>query len=240
MIEEIQAGLCASCLFLGAVLFAVLAGATLIPVVRDMMRRFSRAKRDAQAALIIAASVALAYAAMKPVQNAGADDGITLAGIFTEYDPTNDVTSVEVRFTAGNVSTLTPVSVRNAETENWRELVKSNATVTAGLATNVLAFATAGNVATNRYWWAGIDTPAVIVETAGIEIQAFHATSAYVEIEWTCDDPQAVEFAVQRRHPGDAEWQTVGETSSLYFAYYGFTVGESWQWRVISTYTEGE
>ena len=80
----------------------------------------------------------------------------------------------------------------------------------------------------------------MIIESKGIEITHFAASSRAVEIMWTCDDPNATEYVIQRRRKGAAQWETVGVTSSLAFVYVGFTVGETWEWRVSSTYTEGE
>ena len=57
---------------------------------------------------------------------------------------------------------------------------------------------------------------------------------------WECDDPNAEVFEVQRRRRGVAEWETVGYTSSRGFIFVGFTVGETWEWRVSATYEEGE
>lgn len=193
-----------------------------------------------KAVALVAVAVAIAYGGTKPVQNAGADEGIALVSVAVEYDETNDVTAVEVSFTGHNVTTATPVSVRNDQTENWREMEKIGATVTTDLATNLLAFAVAGDVSTNKFWWVGTETPAVIIETTGITITHFAASSSSVQIMWTCDDPNATEYMIQRRRKGAAQWETVGVTTSLAFVYVGFTVGETWEWRVSSTYAEVE
>ena len=150
------------------------------------------------------------------------------------------MTAVEVSFTGHNVTTATPVSVRNDQKEYWRELEKIGATVTTDLATNILAFAVAGDVSTNKFWWVGTETPAVIIETTGITITHFAASSSSVQIMWTCDDPNATEYMIQRRRKGTKQWETVGVTTSLAFVYVGFTVGETWEWRVVSTYEEVE
>lgn len=186
-------------------------------------------------ACVVAATI---YGGGKGVYSAGADAGISLAGITAEYDSTNDVTAVEVSFVGNNVTTSTPVSVRNDATEQWRELEKIGATVTSDLATNILSFAVSGDVSTNRCWWVGTETPAVVIETTGITITHFVASSSFVEMVWECDDPNAEVFEVQRRHKGAATWETVGVTSSLGFLYVGFTVGETWEWRVSATYEE--
>lgn len=242
-VRACQAGLVACCLYL-AILFAIVCAAVVLrPVVRDMIERFRRRGPFEKSLLICAAALAVLYGGSKPhpVENAGADEGISLVGIDADYDSTNDVTAVEVSFRGGNVTTATPVSVRNAETENWRELAKIGAAVTVDLPTNVLSFAAAGNVATNKYWWVGVDTPAVIIETVGITIERFAATSHTVQIAWTCDDPRAVLFEVQRQRYGAAAWETVCTTGAMSYVYTGFTVGETWAWRVISTYAaEGD
>ena len=119
-----------------------------------------------------------------------------LVSVGVEYDSTNDVTSVEVRFVGSGVTTSTPVSVRNANTESWRELTKIGAEITADFSTNILSFAAAGDVSTNRFWWVGTETPAVIIETKGITIEHFAASSSSVQIVWSCDDPNATEFTI--------------------------------------------
>lgn len=235
-----QAGLTACCLFMGLLLLAVCVGLTLAPLIREQWAKLRKLRPLEKAVALVAVAVAIAYGGTKPVQNAGADDGIALVSVAVEYDETNDVTAVEVSFTGHNVTTATPVSVRNDQTENWREMEKIGATVTSDLATNLLSFAVSGNVSTNRYWWVGTETPAVIIETTGITITHFAASSSSVQIMWTCDDPNATEYMIQRRRKGAAQWETVGVTTSLAFVYVGFTVGETWEWRVLSTYAEVE
>lgn len=168
--------------------------------------------------------------------NAGADDGIELADVCVSYNSTNDITTVWVYYTAGTVTVDTPVSVRNAESEQWRELEKQNAETTTDLPTNILSFAVWGNAATNHYWWVGVDTPAVIIESEGIKITHFAATSKSVSIYWTCDDPRATTFQVQRRLRGTSEWETVAETPLPSYLHTGFTIDQSWEWRVIAVY----
>lgn len=241
-IEALYAGLVAVCVFFAALFSSACVAIVLWRCSRGIMERWRKLGRFDKAAAVAALCVAVAFGGTKPhpVQNAGADEGIGLVGITADYDPTNDVTAVEVSFTGHNVTTETPVSVRDDQMENWRELVKIGATVTSDLPTNILAFAVSGNVATNRFWWVGTETPAVIVETTGIEITYFAAASSSVQIMWTCDDPNATEYTVQRRRKGAVQWETVGVTSSFAFVYVGFTVGETWEWRVSATYTEGD
>ena len=191
---------------------------------------------DKAVALVVVA-VAIAYGGTKPVQNAGADEGIALVGVTASYDTTNNVSSVAVAWTNGTVTTATPVSVRNAASEPWRELVKIGAAIETG-ATNVLSFTVADDVTTNRFWWVGIDTPAIVIETTAITITNFVASSRSVHIAWMCDDPKAVAFTIQRRRMGTATIETVATTTENSYTYNGFTVGESWEWRVTSTYAE--
>lgn len=239
-----QAGLTACCLFGLALSLLIFAAIGIAPLVRAHWAKARATMRKMKpldkAVALVAVAVAIAYGGTKPVQNAGADEGIALVSVAVEYDETNDVTAVEVSFTGHNVTTATPVSVRNDQTESWRELEKIGATVTTDLATNLLAFAVAGDVSTNKFWWVGTETPAVIIETTGITITHFAASSSSVQIMWTCDDPNATEYMIQRRRKGAAQWETVGVTTSLAFVYVGFTVGETWEWRVSSTYAEVE
>ena len=240
MIEAIYVGLTACCLFALALMLLVCAAMAIAPFLRRQWAKFRGMRPLEEAVALVGIAVAIAYGGVKPVQNAGADEGIVLVSVGVEYDATNDVTAVEAAFVGHNVTTTTPVSVRNNETENWRELAKIGATVTSDFPTNYLRFAVSGNVATNRYWWVGAETPAVIIETTGITITHFAASSSFVQIMWTCDDPNATEYTVQRRRKGTVQWETVGVTSSLAYIYVGFTVGETWEWRVSATYTEGD
>ena len=243
LISVLRNGLATSLLYMLAVAvvayLALTVGPAVYKTVAETMKRMEKGQR---ALFLFAVALATMYGGAKhmTVQNAGADEGIALAEITVDYDETNDVTTVEVSFTGGNVTTATPVWVRNDQRENWRELTKIGATLTTGATTNVLAFSVAGNVSTNGYWWVGSDTPAVVVETTGIIITHFAASSSSVQIAWTCDDPNVTVYTIQRRRKGAANWETVGVTSSLAFVYVGFTVGETWEWRVSATYTEGQ
>jgi len=222
-LRSIQAGITAAALFLFMIAFVALLAFATAPVIGEAWRKWR--KRGPMAVIVGFAAVYLAMhcGATKPhvVPNAGADDGIALVCIEAEYDSTNDVTAVNVKFTTGDVTTATPVLVRNAESEQWRELFKVDATVTPGQ-TNVLAFAVAGNAATNRFWWVGVDTPPVVIEDAGITITNFVATSKFVHIDWTCENPKATVFAIQRRRkkpagiPYDAEVEYLENTEGNY------------------------
>ena len=239
-LRSIQAGITAAALFLFMIAFVALLAFAAAPVIGEAWRKWR--KRGPMAVIVGFAAVYLAMhcGATKPhvVPNAGADDGIALVCIEAEYDSTNDVTAVNVKFTAGDVTAATPVLVRNAESEQWRALEKIDATVTTGQ-TNVLAFAVAGNAATNRYWWVGVDTPPVVIEDAGITITNFVATSKFVHIDWTCENPKATVFALQRQLEGEAQFETVTTTTANSITFGGFTVGKTTKWRITSTYTEG-
>ena len=240
MIEAIQAGLTDSALFLFAIMIVALLAFAAAPVIGEAWRKWRKRGKLDKVVSLVAVGIAIAYGGSKShdVPNAGADDGIALVGISAEYDSTNDVTAVNVKFTTGDVTTATPVLVRNAESEQWRALEKIDATVTPGQ-TNVLAFAVAGNAATNRYWWVGVDTPPVVIEDAGITITNFVATSKFVHIDWTCENPKATVFALQRQLEGEAQFETVTTTTANSITFGGFTVGKTTKWRITSTYTEG-
>lgn len=240
MIKVLLGGFTAACLFCAALLFGVGLAAVIVPRIRDAVRKLRKRKVEAAALGVVLAALVYHGGAKQSSIDAGADDGIVLAGVNVDYDSTNDVTAVAVLFTAGNVTVTTPVSVRNAESEEWRELVKHNAEVTTDLATNALTFVVWGNPVTNRFWWVGSDLPAVIIESKGIEITRFLATSKFVEIKWTCDDPKAKYFSVQRRINGAVEWETVAETPFLAFRREEFTIGQSCEWRVIAVYPAEE
>lgn len=240
MIKVLLGGFTAVCLFCASLLFGVGLLAVIVPRVRDAVRKLRKHKVETAALGVVLAALVYYGGAKQSSVNAGADDGITLADVIVDYDSTNDYTQVWVYYTAGNVTVNTPVSVRNAESEQWRELVKQNAEITTDLSTNILSFAVWGNPATNRYWWVGVDTPAVIIESEGIKITHFAATSKSVSIYWTCDDPRATTFQVQRRLRGTSEWETVAETPLPSYLHTGFTIGQSWEWRVIAVYPAEE
>lgn len=240
MIKAVIAGFTAALLFGAALLVGIAFIAIAAPHVRDLFRKMRRHKLEAALFAAVLAEIAYYGGSKQSNIDAGADDGITLADVIVDYDSTNDYTQVWVYYTAGNVTVTTPVSVRNAESEQWRELVKHNAEITTDLSTNILAFSVWGNPATNRFWWVGVDTPAVIIESEGIKITRFVATSKSVNILWTCDDPRATSFEVQRRLRGTTAWETVAETSLLGYTHAGFTIGQSWEWRVIAVYPAEE
>lgn len=236
LIDAIAAGLTAFCVFAAIVAFAVCCLINLQRVIDAAKRRVKNA--DKNVLVLFAVALTIYAGAKHRLVDAGADAAISLVSVGVEYDSTNEVTSVEVRFFGNGVTTSTPVSVRNAQTEQWHELTKIGAEITSDFTTNLLAFAVSGDVSTNRFWWVGVDTPAVIIETTGITIEHFAASSSSVQIVWSCDDPNATEFTIQRRRKGTQAWETVGVTTSYAYIYVGFTIGQTWEWRVSSTYTE--
>jgi len=183
------------------------------------------------------------YAATKQshVSHPGSDEGITLADITVEYSTNTLQTAAEVKWTDGTVTTATPVHVRMSNTNEWAELSKINPTITTDLPTNVLSFSVSGDVTGYPYWWVGSNPPAVIIETIGIKLTSFLATSSSVSLSWTCDDQKALTFTVQRKLTSDANWQTVGtveKASAMSFTFQGFTVDKTWAWRIRTEYQE--
>ena len=237
MIRAFPGGFTAACLFCAALLFGVGLVAVVAPRVRDAVRRMRKRKLESVALGVVLAALIYYGGAKQSGVDAGADDGIELAGVAVEYNSTNDYTSVWVYYTAGTVTVDTPVSVRNAASEQWRELVKQNAEITTDLSTNILSFTAWGNAATNRYWWVGTETPAVIIESEGITLTHVEATSHRMRFDWTCDDPRATTFQVQSRKAG-GQWETRFTTPFLSATVTGFFVGEDREWRVIAEYEE--
>ena len=113
-LRSIQAGITAAALFLFMIAFVALLAFAAAPVIGEAWRKWR--KRGPMAVIVGFAAVYLAMhcGATKPhvVPNAGADDGIALVCIEAEYDSTNDVTAVNVKFTTGDVTAATPVLVR--------------------------------------------------------------------------------------------------------------------------------
>lgn len=244
LLQSIIGGLIVSLMFLLAVCAIAITLLQVGPEVRRGVSSFLRKLGAGGKALAVVFSMAaVIYGSTKftpQAGNAGSDEGMDVVAVIASYDSTNDVTGISVLFTGTGITALTPVSVRNSQQDQWRELEKTDPAITVDSVTNTMSFTVSGNAETNRFWWVGVDTPAVIVETTGITITYFLATSHSVQISWTCDDPHATEFAIQRRRKRTTTWETVGVTSSLAYIYVGFTVGETWEWRVMSTYTEGE
>jgi len=181
-----------------------------------------------------------------PVANAGADDGIGLVGIYTDTtnivvsaSVTNVYTLVEVKWTNGTVTASTPVQVRNTNREAWTPLTKINPVVITGLATNLMSFAVSTNVQSYTFWWVGVDTPPIYVEDKNIVLTAFVATSTSIHLQWTCEDPLAVDFYVQTREKDTDPWTTVGHVTRgdvMSADITGFYIGKTRQWRIMSSY----
>ncbi len=240
ILKAITGGLAVSAICLLLLVVVVFAVASAWPAIRESLKRLAPGARRM---FLFAAAAATLWGGAKfyPVRNAGADATIALCGIEYESDTTNDVTTIRVLFTGNGVNVNTPVSYRNAETEQWTEVVKINPAITVdGGITNALTFTAAGLLGLKYYWWVGTETPAVIIETTGITITSFVATANYVSIAWECDDPRATVYAVQRRRRGAVEWETVNITTSHASIYTGFTVGETWEWRIYSVYADEE
>lgn len=182
--------------------------------------------------------------------NAGADKHIDLIGIVAnkvdnidDAGSTNTITEVEVLFRSNNVTIETPVQVRMSPTNSWTELEKIEPTIVTDSITNTLAFVVVDDVTNYKYWWVGDDTPAITVETKGIEVKSFVATSKFIDIVFSCDDEKATTFYLQTRKLGSTAWQSVasvGRGEVMRFHHEGFLIGESREWRIYTEYLEGE
>ena len=182
-------------------------------------------------------------------ENAGADKEIDFVGITAnavdvvdDAGVTNVITEVEVFFHGLNVTADTAVSVRMSETNSWTELEKIDPVLNYDALTNSLAFTVSNDVTPYKYWWVGDDTPAIVVETKGIEVQSFLATSKFIDIVFTCDDPKATTFYLQTRKYGSTAWTSVASMERaelMHFHFEGFYIGESREWRIYTEYIEG-
>lgn len=182
----------------------------------------------------------------KRVDHDGADQGIQFHGVYVSLtnevvsaSVTNTLTDIEVRFAGTGITTATEVSVRMSETNEWETLVKRDPYITQGT-TNVLHFLSAGDLMRYPYWWVGVDKPAIHVETTGIEITSFLAGSHSVSITWTCENPKATVFTVQFRNGTSGEWITLTNTPNKSISVSGFFINRMTQWRIISTYMDGD
>ena len=103
MIEAIQAGLTAAAIIICALMAVLLFAFAFGPVFAEVWRKWRGKDAVGKCVSILAVAVAVAYGGSK-MTNIGADEGIELAAVWVEYDATNDVSAVEVRYTAGNVT----------------------------------------------------------------------------------------------------------------------------------------
>ena len=183
----------------------------------------------------------------KPVQHPGGDEDLRVVGIYasatndvTEAGVTNTWTEIDVDFIGTGVTIDTKVHVRMSETNEWTELTKIEPTILVDLQTNNLHFCANGDLTKYPWWWVGDDTPGIHVETVGITIVSFIASSHSVAIEWTCEDPKATEFEVQVMDGASKNWVTLLKTQDRSVAIQGFFIDRTTRWRIISTYTKGE
>ena len=159
---------------------------------------------------------------------------------------TNEIHLVRVEWFGEGGSEETPVSIRAAETNEWAEIEKISPRVFMDDVTNVLEFVSTGNFDTFAYWWFGVDLPAIIVTTEGIEIRDFIVTSENVTISFISDEKNATEFVIRRRLVGvsGADWEEVGIATAKYgkvITWSGemFTVDKTYDWQVITVIEEG-
>lgn len=183
----------------------------------------------------------------RPVQHPGGDEDLRVVGIYasatnevTAAGATNTWTEIDVDFIGTGVTIATPVHVRMSETNEWTELTKIEPTILVDLQTNNLHFCANGDLTKYPWWWVGEDTPAIRVETVGITLVSFVASSHSVAIEWTCDDQKATEFEVQIMDGASRNWVTILKTSDRAVAIQGFFIDRTTRWRITSTYTKGE
>lgn len=217
-------------------------------VARDIFGKFKRL--GLINSLIIACIVIpiIMYGGSKktPVKHPGGDVGLQVVGIYAdltnevvEVGITNTYTDVTVEFLGTIVAQTTPVWVRMSETNEWTELVKMNPTIYYDGVTNHLDFGVSGDVKVYPWWWVGDDTPAIHIETTGITITYFLASSQSIAVTWECKYPRATTFVVQYRNGPQDEWHTVLETEAKNALISGFFINRTTQWRISSTYTEG-
>lgn len=170
----------------------------------------------------------------------------TLTNVVSEVDGqtvTNTYTDIVVGFTSGNVTQNTPFLARNADTEAWTELVKTNVSFYLDEpVTNYMFFTVHGNIISDyRMYWLGDDAPAVEVTVEGVDLNHVVITATSIELGWQCSDTNCTSFVVRRRlvnRDGTrGAWQEIVTTDLKLWRWDGvFTIGESWEYQVKSEY----
>jgi len=183
------------------------------------------------------------------VQNDGGDAALQVLGIYTAISNavtevggipvTNEVPMVAVNAT-GAISVSTPVWFRMSDTNEWALAAKTAPTYHTDGVTNRIEFATSDNFAGYTYWWAGVDTPAVIRPTEGIKVTGYTACGTNVVFTFTCDDPNCTTFEAKWKYKTEADeaFRTAATSSASPIVVPGFWVGTNVDWRITSSYLE--
>lgn len=188
------------------------------------------------------------------IGHTGADEGIVLAAVEAEVvgeevSPgiTNFYTEVSVGYTQGTLTEDIPFLGRDTDEEPWGEMEKRNVTFYGDSVTNWMFFTVNGKAPVEyRQLWIGLDPPDVHVVTEGVKLEHFRVTPTSVEIHWSCDDARCVSFDVYRRKVDKdrrplSDWELVesGVEGDSWLWDGVFTIGDSWEYRISSTYQEG-
>ena len=188
------------------------------------------------------------------IDHAGADEGIALVALEAEVvgeeiapGVTNWYTEVAAGYTHGTLTEDTPFLGRDTDEEPWGEMEKHDVTFYGDSVTNWMFFTVSGKAPVEyRQLWFGFDPPDIHVVTEGVKLEFFRATPTSVEIHWSCDNPMCVYFDIYRRRVDKdrnplSDWELVesGIEDTAWLWDGVFTIGDSWEYRVSSTYQEG-
>ena len=169
------------------------------------------------------------------IETQGTNAVETVGGVVT----TNAMTWVQAHYTGSGVTNGTPIWVRNSSSNEWTQVVLANSAVTVDLSTNVYSGVASGDLSAWKYWWLGVDLPAVEIdiETLGINLLQVTETAQSMGFLFTCDDDRATAWKVQYKRGNASAWETaatgaMATTNAVGVS--GFWVGETTAWRIAS------
>lgn len=242
-----------------AVLVAVVVFRKFAPLWEEIWRKWLHLDGFGRVIVVVGFCLATMYGGSKGfwgrVQHDGGDDILTVTGIYTAVSNvvdtsvtpavTNHVPMVRVEWLGNGGTAYTPVSIRESETNEWKEIVKLDPVVSIEGVTNVLQFVAETNYANVAYWWFGVDKPAIVVTEEGIEIREFWVTTRKVHLAWVCGETEATSFVIRRREQGNADWEDVAAVPAQYgvvnsWTGHLFTVDKTYDWMIQTTIQEGE
>lgn len=227
----------------------------IVPAFARLFATFGKG-RSARVAMAVTLAVLCHAGATKNILGkTGADEGVVLAAVEAEVvgvevspGVTNFHTDVSVGYTGGTLSEDTPFLGRDTDEDPWSEMPKYDVSFLHDAVTNWMFFTVSGTGPIDyRQVWLGNDPPDIHVVTEGVKLEYLLVTPRSVAIAWSCDDERCVRFDIHRRKVDRnrrplSDWETVvsGVEDTAWVWEGVFTVGESWEYRVSSTYKEGE
>lgn len=247
MIEAIQAGLTACCLFGLVLLLLICAAIVIAPFVREQWAKARKIKPLEKAVAFVAIAAAIAYGGSKNIVSRFSSDAgivVTAATINVATNET-DATTLAYSYTGTNDVAL-PLWVRQSVSNEWAHLGEAwtfdGRTYANGTNTvNYSVAPPASNVVPFAMYYVGNDPPPVeIVESGGVKILGLAMSSKAVTITY------AVDGNVLRGKTGQLHVERCGADNIWLDLYatnhtatvtntitgHGFFVGNTTKWRV--------